>query len=167
MSKQLSLASVNKQYIKEFSEQKKVTLKTGDYILIQTKFKVTSIQRLVLDYQDILEEIKKKKIDADSIKDVTFVYYMLLLKHFTNLDNIPANIGKMVAVCEKLIDLDILEEILENFPLDEMKKVDEMIKKISENSGVIGEQIGEIFAKMAIDESLKAGDDVDGFQQPE
>lgn len=159
MSKQLTLASVDKQYAKEFKGQKKIILKTGDYILIQEKFKKTSIQQLVLDYTEILEEIKKKKINADSIKDVTFIYYILLLKHFTNLDNIPTDINSMVIVCEKLIDLDILEEIIEAMPVDEMNKVETMVKKISENSEVIGSQIGDIFAKLAIDETLK-GDDI-------
>ncbi|MCR8641546.1 hypothetical protein NV379_02650 [Paenibacillus sp. N1-5-1-14] len=165
MSKQLTLSTVSKLHAKEFNEQKKVTLKTGDFIMIQTKFRKTNVQNMLVEYQEILESMKNMNVDFGVIKDISFVYYMLLLRHFTNLNNIPKDINKMVSVCEKLIDLDILEEIFESFELEELKKIDEMIKKISNNSNLIGKQMGEIFTKAVINESVK--DDEDGLQQSE
>ncbi|MCM3273900.1 hypothetical protein [Paenibacillus elgii] len=159
--KQLTLTSINKAHSKEFNSQKKVVLKTGDYIMVQEKFKTTSIQKLLLDYQDILEQLSQKEVSMEVIKDMTFVYYMLLLRHFTNLNNIPNEIDKMVIVCEKLIDLNLLEEILSAFDKEELRKVDEMIKQVSENSKFLGEQIGDIFAKAALNEVVEGEKDAD------
>ncbi|TVY09971.1 hypothetical protein [Paenibacillus cremeus] len=150
MSKQLTLSSINKAHAKEFNEQKRVTLKTGDYIDLQVRFKKTSIQRFLIDYQEILEQLKEKEVDMNVIKDITFIFYMLLLRHFTSLNIIPNEVDKMVIVCEKLIDLDILEEIMNAFDPAEIEKVNNMMKQVSENSDLIGEQLGEIFAKAAL-----------------
>ncbi|GMX64383.1 hypothetical protein Elgi_36520 [Paenibacillus elgii] len=158
---QLTVTSINKAHSKEFNSQKKVTLKTGDFIMIQQKFKKTSIQRMLIDYQGILEQLRQKEVSMEVVKDMTFVYYMLLLRHFTNLNNIPNEIDKMVIVCEKLNDLDLLEEILSSFDKEEMKKVDEMIKQVSENSKFLGEQIGDIFAKAALNEVVEGEKDAD------
>lgn len=166
MAKKLTLTAVNKNHAKEFNEKFKLILSTGDYLYIQTKFKTTSIQQMLIDYTEILGEIKKKDVKFDLIKDATFVYYMLLIRHFTDLDNIPNDIEKMVIVCEELINLGFLEEILAAFPQTELEKVQKMIEKVSENGKLIGNQIGEIFAKEAINGVLK-GDDEDGIQQPE
>jgi hypothetical protein len=153
--KHLSLASINKQHSAEFNQVKRVTLKTGDYLDIQMKFRKTSIQRLLLDYLDILEQLKSKNVSWEVFKDATFVYYMLLLKHFTSLNNIPLEIEKMVKVCEKLIDLDLLEEILNHFDPEETKKVQDMIEKVRQNSNLIGNALSEAFVSAVVNEQNK------------
>ncbi|RAV12173.1 hypothetical protein [Paenibacillus contaminans] len=149
MSKQLTITKLNNEYKKQFGGQKKITLKTGDYLYVQTVFKKTSIQKLILDYQTILEEARTNLSDANVLKDLSFAYYMLLLRHFTNLDNIPIELAPMVAVCEKLIDLDILEDILASFPAEELVKINEQLRLVEENSRSIGEQWGEMMAAAA------------------
>jgi len=139
MGKQLTVSSMNKTHAKEFGAPKKVVLSSGDYILVQTKFKVTSVQKLLLDYYDILEQMKQKELNITTMKNSAFIFYMLLLRHFTNLSNIPNEIEAIVVVCEKLIDLGILEEIISAFPTTELDKVNEMIKKMTENRKFIGQ----------------------------
>lgn len=158
MSKQLTIAGINKQH-KAFNEQEKVTLTTGDFVLIQKKFKLTSIQRLIVDMTEILEEMHKKGVTSDVFRDLTFIIPMLILRHFTNLNNIPNNIDGIVKVCEKLIDLGLLEEIMNSFDKEELKKVNEAIVRINSNSEIIGEMIGSIYAK---NELTKVNEDKDG-----
>jgi len=159
--KHLSLASINKQHAAEFNQMKRVTLKNGDYIDIQLKFKKTSIQRLLLDYSDILEQLKNKNVSWEVFKDATFIYYMLLLKHFTSLGNsIPLDIEKMVVICEKLIDLDLLEEILNQFDPEELKRVQDMIEQVGKNSNFIGNALGEAFVNAVINEKGDSDADI-------
>lgn len=152
MSKNLNLNTVNKEHNKEFSEVKRVPLSNGSHVDIQLKFKPTSVQRLLLDYQDVLEQMNKKKANWNIAKDVIFAYYMLLLKHFTSANNIPSDIEDMIIVCEKLTDMGVLEEILVELPQDELGKVKAMIEKVSENSNFIGNQVGELFVQATLNE---------------
>lgn len=133
MGSKLSIASIDKQHAREFAGKKRVTLRSGDYIDLQTKFKTTSIQKLILDFQEIIEQTKKRDdISWDQVQHSTFIFYMLALKHFSNLTAIPNDVEKMIAVCEKLIDLGILEEIFDAFDPAELKKIQEMIDRVSQ-----------------------------------
>ena len=156
MSKHLSISDINKWHSKEFGDKKIVELKNGSYCEVYTKFKPTSIQQLIIDYQEILEQLQKKTDNKEVAKDVTFVFYMLLLKHFSSLGNkIPMDVEKIIVLCEKLIDLGILEELLNAFPQEELGKINEMMYKVSMNTRMIGDQIGELFlqTELAKDES--------------
>ncbi|GAV11286.1 hypothetical protein [Paenibacillus sp. NAIST15-1] len=146
MTKQLTIAGINKQH-KVFNEQEKITLSTGDFVLIQKKFKLTSIQNLIVEMTEILEDAHKKGVYADLLKDVTFIYFMLILRHFTNLNNISTDIEGLIKVCKKLIDLGLLSEIMQSFDKAELRKIDDAMKQVNENSRVIGEMIGSIYAK--------------------
>ncbi|MEK3725305.1 hypothetical protein [Paenibacillus sp. FSL H8-0034] len=141
MSKQLTLTTVNKAHAKEFNEQKKVTLKTGDFLLIDVHFRKAKIQQLLIDYQELLEQTHTKAVSMGVLKDTTFVFYMLLLRHFTSLSQIPNEIDKLVVCCEKLLDLGILEEILNAFDEKELQKVTDTMKRASENSKSINSQL--------------------------
>jgi hypothetical protein len=154
--KQLNVAAIHKSHSEQFSELKRVTLKNGDYIDVQLRFKTTSIQQMLVDYQAILEQLREREVDMDAVKDMTFIYYMLLLRHFTSLTSIPADIDKLVVLCKKLVDLELLGEILDAFDPAELDKITRMIKNISENGDVIGKQFGEIFAKAAFNEAAGA-----------
>jgi len=144
--KHLSLTDVEKQHVKEFNELKRVHLKNGSYCDVYVKFRPTKIQKLIEEYQDILVQLgKRDELMGDNIKGLSFIFYMLLLRHFTTLgDQIPLDIEKMIVACEKLIDLGILEELLNAFPQEEINKIDEMIRKIDANTRLIGDQIGEL-----------------------
>lgn len=146
-NKKLTIDNIGKRHNKEFNEKKKLFLKTGDYVLLDKKFKASSIQKMLSEYIVLLEEIKKKGVTADAVQDVSCVYYMLLLRHFTNLDNIPNDIEAMVQVCEKLIDLDILDEIILGFEESELNRIDETIQKIEANGKTFGKAVGEILIK--------------------
>lgn len=157
--KQLSLSTINKQHSAEFSQKKRVTLKNGDYLDLQVKFKKTSIQRLLLDFQEITEQLKDKNVSWKVFRDSTFVFYMLLLRNFTSLgDSIPLDIEKMIILCEKLIDLDLLEEIMGHFEKEELDKIYALIKEVGENSNFIGNTLGEAFVSATINENKEIKD---------
>lgn len=145
MSKHLSLSEINKLHQKEFGETKRVYLKNDFYCDVQQKFKPTSIQQLINDYQEILKQLEDYK---DVAKSFIYVFYMLLLKHFTSIGGkIPNDVEKMTALCEKLIDLGILEELLNALPQEEVNKVNEMIHKLNKNTKLMENVIGELFLK--------------------
>lgn len=146
--KKLSIEAVNKQYGEQFGSLKRISLSNGYYCEVHEKFKTTSIQKLVIDYHDVLEQLKKRDVSWTSTKDIIFVYYMLLLKHFTSLGEIiPADIDQMVAISEKLLDLGLMGEILEALDPAEVEKLNDTIGKMSENGKMLGAQIGELFVR--------------------
>ncbi|OPH47568.1 hypothetical protein BC351_10265 [Paenibacillus ferrarius] len=143
MAKKLTLTAMKKDHTKIFNEKTKITLSNGDYLHIYKEFKTTSIQKLVVDYMEIIEELKKRQIGFKTFKDMTFVYYMLLLKHFTDLNNIPTDIEKMIIICEELINLDLLEQIMQAFPEDQLKKIKKLLDKANENSELLGKHLND------------------------
>ncbi|OXS56860.1 hypothetical protein B1A99_18535 [Cohnella sp. CIP 111063] len=129
----LTMTGINRKHDKEFGSLKRVDLSTGDYIEIYQRFRKTSIQKLVLDYLDILNAMKEggRKLGSGAM---VFVYYMLLLKHFTTLGSIiPEDLGQMIGVGEKLLDLGVMEQILNEFPQQELDKLNAAIQEVNRN----------------------------------
>lgn len=151
--KKLTVASVKKQHKKEFGEQKKVILRNGEYVLIQKKFRKTSIQKFVMEYIDVIESIKRRDISTEVLQELSFVYYMLLLRNFTNLDIIPTEVEQMIILCQELNDLDLLEEILSHFDENEINKIKELIDKMTENANQenLSDLIAELFVSSNMD----------------
>lgn len=151
--KKLTISSVKKQHKKEFGEQKKVVLHNGEYVLIQKKFRKTNIQKFVMEYMEVLESIKSRDISVEFFQELSFVYYMLLLRNFTNLDIIPIDIEQMIILCEELNDLDLLEEILSHFDENEIKKIQKLIDQMTVNADQdkLSELIAEMFVTSNVD----------------
>lgn len=147
-NKKLTLETIDRKHTKEFSGKKRVNLKSGNYIDVQTKFKTTDIQNFIADFQDIYNQLKSKDANVNIAKDFIFVFYMLLLRHFTNLDNIPSDVESMIAICEKLINLNILDEILASFDPDEVQKVKTLFDEFAINSNFVG----ELFAQAVLND---------------
>lgn len=147
--KKLTIASVKKQHKKEFGELKKIILHNGEYVMIHKKFRKTNIQKFVMEYLGILDSIKEKGITIETFKELSFVYYMLLLRNFTNLDIIPLDIEQMIILCEELNDLDLLEEIVSAFDENEIAKIQKLIDQMTENAdkNELADLIAEMFVK--------------------
>ncbi|TBL76245.1 hypothetical protein [Paenibacillus thalictri] len=147
--KPLTIPSVRQTHAKQFGDREKVELKSGHYLFVQKSFAKTNIQRFLAEYIEILEQLKKNHVDSSVMQNITFVYYMLLLRHFTSLTAIPSKVEEMIEVCGKLIDLDILEQVLNAFDPKELEKMNAYIRKIEENSRQIGQQVGELLNSAA------------------
>jgi hypothetical protein len=149
--KHLSISNINKLHNDKFNKMKRVHFSDGSYCDVYENFKPTSIQKLINNYQDIMNQLQNRNDYSDIGRDITFVFYMLLLKHFTSLEKIiPLDVDKMIVLCEKLIDLGVLEDLLNALPQEELKKIDEAIQKVNENTKIIENRIGETFLNSEI-----------------
>ncbi|GFN32603.1 hypothetical protein [Paenibacillus xylaniclasticus] len=157
-NKKLSITSIEKQHAKTFNKKQKHILSNGDYIIIETKFKKTSIIDFITDFFEVVQQMIKRNVDMNIMKDITFVQLMLYLKHFTNLDNIPVDFEKMVIICRKLIDLNLIDEIINLFDKNELDKVNAMLKEASNNKEYT-KQIEELFALGYLNELRKGSNE--------
>jgi hypothetical protein len=146
MTKKLTLTNINAEHKKQFKEKKNVVLKYGYNIQVDEKFQKTKIQKLVVDYQLMINKFNETDVDSEFVKKFMFITYMLIIKHFTDVDNIPITIDGMVSVCEKLIDLEVLEEIMSSFDIAEIDKVKDELIKFSQTSELYKEQVASLFA---------------------
>jgi len=131
--KKLNEVSLNKGFSK-FNE--KVTERVTDrfneeYEVEVSKYlKKTDTQRIMIDYMEIIEELK----DMEGIKSLqdTIILPMIMIKYFTNI-SIPNEGEKLLSMADKLIELDLLNEILALLPEDELLKMTEVVNKFSKS----------------------------------
>jgi len=90
--------------------------------------------------------MRQKDISVDNMQSIAFLLPALLIKYFTDI-NIPDEIDKMILVVEKLIDLGVFEEIINEMPGKEIEKINNILKNIENNGSKIGELIGELIIK--------------------
>lgn len=160
-TKNLTLTDINKLN-KQYNEQFEVTLQDQYKIKIDKKFKRTKIQKIIIELQEVIEELRQKDVTINTIQDILSIYQMLILKHFTSLP-LPQNISieKMLAVCEKLIDTGLFEEIWNSFPQEQIEFLGQEVDKYVKNIPQIGEQLGEMFVGMDMGNE-NVGEDVEG-----
>jgi len=135
--KKINEVSLNKGFNK-FNE--KVTERITDIfgeeyeLEINKHFKKSDTQKIMIDYLEIEEEFKEIK-DIGNLKD-TIIIPMLMIKYFTNI-SVPDEGEKLLAMADKLIELELLSEILNLLPEDELLKM-----------GDVAEQFGKSVEKM-------------------
>lgn len=159
MSKKLTASSLNKLN-SSLNQQKTITV-CGDYeIQIDTIFRESKIQKLLIDYLTILQNLRK----LDNVTDKTIINSIslvntLIIRYFSNAP-IPDidNLVKLIQVSDALLDLGIMKSCFEHFPQSEIEKVKDALDRVSKESGRL---MGEMAAKMSLD-----GAD-DGLQQSE
>nr|WP_156736261.1 hypothetical protein [Mycobacterium sp. E3298] len=158
MSKQLNLTEIKKLNKAEYSTTKRVELDNGEFHLdIYEKFKPTSIKKFIVEYIELLTELKTKGVSFEVISGISYVYYMLLIRHFTpKPNNIPKNAEKMYLICEELMNRNILSDIINAFPPEEVAKIDEEMKKFNENTDLLKNTVGELFVDSALKETEDA-----------
>lgn len=149
MGKKLNLSNINKEHSK-FNEKFVAHILDGQYdVEIHRYFKTTEIQKLLIDYQTLLEQLRKQHIDIDTIQTMTYLFPTLIIKYFTNVD-IPLQLDKMLLVVEKLIDIGAYEEILKNLPQEEFDKVNKMLNQVLDNQSKIGDLMGDVMLRDAL-----------------
>jgi len=134
--KKLNEASLNKGFNK-FNE--KVTERVADrfgeeYEVEVSKYlKKTDTQRIMIDYMEIIDELKDME-GIDTLKD-TIILPMLMIKKFTNI-SIPDEAEKLLAMADKLAELELFGQIMNLLPEDELLKmsgvVDEFKKSVEQ-----------------------------------
>lgn len=150
MSKALKITEVQKLHRERFGRLKRVTLHDGSYVDVHMAFKATDMQRFVLDYAGMIAQLKEKGLGLEIVKDVTFLYYMLLIKHFSSLTNLPKDVEKLIVLCEKLVDLGLLEEIVRAFPKEELDKLTEAVMRMEQSgeAGAMAPPLEEMMTRM-------------------
>lgn len=140
------MQAINKE-MNKFNEREVIKVLEGKYeVSINKHFKISDIQKLLIDYQEYIEQMRQKDISVDNMQSIAFLLPALLIKYFTDI-NIPDEIDKMILVVEKLIDLGVFEEIINEMPGKEIEKINNILKNIENNGSKIGELIGELIIK--------------------
>lgn len=105
-------------------------------------FKKTDIQKLIVDYVAFKEQLNEISTQVKTIEQSFFLFPILLVKYFTNVP-IPDDVEEMLVVAETLINLDLLDKIIGVLPQEEIKRVNELIKKMSDNLPLITDMLKE------------------------
>lgn len=134
-TKKLTLNKIQ-QLDNKFNEQKKVIL-LGEYeCLIDKEFRKSKIQKMIIDYFNIIQELEKLKIEADHIVKSVGILNTLIVKYFTDLP-IPdsENVSQLLQITDRLLDLGILEELFnENgFEQSQLDLISQELDKSSDN----------------------------------
>lgn len=123
--KKLNEVSLNKGFNK-FNEKisEKVTDRFGEiYELEVSKYmKKTNTQKIMIDYFAIMDDLKDTE-GVDNLRD-TIIIPMLLIKYFTNI-SIPDEGERLLAMADKLIELELFSQIMGLLPEDELLKMTE------------------------------------------
>lgn len=168
-SKKLNPTNINKLN-SSLNKKKKVYLNINgeDYeVQIDLKFRRSKIQRLMLDYYTIIQDLNNhKEITDESVMRRIGLFETLAIKYFSDV-YVPediTDIETLVQVSTKLLDLGITEELFsggENgFPADQIEFLKEQIEKSSDN---VGKLLGELAVKTAISEDDEEDGDIQEF----
>lgn len=135
MTKKLNNQNINKSNTK-FNE--KLTIQVKDRfgeiydVEIYKHFKKMDVQKLVVEYSIHKEELPSIVSDLELIKNSTFLFPALLVKFFTNVP-IPDDLVELISTIEVLVNLEVLDQIIGALPQEEIERVNELIKKMTDN----------------------------------
>ncbi len=144
---QLTLVNLAK-LDKENDDIQTVQLANGKFTIdINRKFRLTQIQKLIIDLQEAIETMRNEEIDMEDIANMMLIYQMLIIKYFSNLPikhldlSKKLDIAKIIAVAKQLLDSGIFAEIIDSFDLAELEKVSKMIAESNKFSQQLGEMM--------------------------
>lgn len=103
-------------------------------VQIHTFFRQSLMDNVNMNYVSLIDQLRQKTDVTDQvIKDTVGLYNTLLLKEFSNLP-IPKklDVEKLIKVTHMLLDNGIMEQVLEQFPDQELKKLEEQFKTLQE-----------------------------------
>jgi len=110
-------------------------------IEINKYFKTSEVQKLIVDYLSFKEELPNLVNELELIKDTTYLYYALLVKYFTNVP-FSDNLVELISGVETLIDLEIFDHIIGALPKEEIERVNDLIKKMTDNLPLANKLLG-------------------------
>jgi hypothetical protein len=159
-SKKLTLSNISK--LNSELNERKVIRVCGDYeVQIDIKFRRTKIQKVILDYFTILQDLKKREnINDETIVHTTSLLYALIIRYFSDIP-LPDidDVEKLIQVSNSLLDLGIMEELFgENgFPKDQ---VELLTKEIDKAANGIGNILGELSLQSVLSEGVEENGEV-------
>lgn len=134
MAKKMKANDILNMAKKEFAYKKLLLDMSGQQyeILIQEKLNETSIANLVTDLIERHEYCKNNNIEFNTIQHI----YYLLIKYFTDIKfNIYKELEKQykheLDTISALVDLEVFDQILNQFDKDTLNRIQEMFTKYS------------------------------------
>lgn len=156
-SKKLTLNAVKKENAK-FNEKFTVPIKDGRYEIIVNKyFKKSDSAKLLSEYVSITEKLIESGAEIDITSNDIFLFPVLLIKYMTNVP-LPDDGIELVAYIQELINAELLNEIIEALPKEEVDKVEKWISDSFENMPQVLESM-----KQQQDLELKLSQEVKEF----
>lgn len=149
----LTLQDIDKMGEK-FDEQVEILVADGKYFVkVDKHFKKTKVTKFTIELQECITKLKDmyEANENDIVESVVFLNFMLLIRHFTSLE-VPNDIPTMLSMCEKLINLNVVDEIMQAFDQDELNKMTKLVEEYAKTSGQVSEKIGEMLLDMALEE---------------
>lgn len=134
-NKKLTTGNILSLHSKTFSQRKVLLEAIGGEtfeVLIDEKFQASKMQALIMELAEQYGRISH----LEDILDVNYFASFLIIKYFTNISiakSVENDFEKQIRVLKALIDLEIFEQLMEKFDEDELNKVNEYIKKASDN----------------------------------
>ncbi|MFC3749260.1 hypothetical protein [Paenibacillus sp. GCM10012306] len=150
----LTTAKINK-INKELDKKRKIyILEDNDEVNISVTFKDAVVDKLVLDYISILEEVSKSsELTDEIIRGTIAVLNLLILREFSDVPTISkkvVEIQKLIDITYVLYNTGIMDAVMEQFDPAQVKKVHEKLEKVSKRAG---ELIGEMAIRATLDDA--------------
>lgn len=79
------------------------------------------IKQMIVDLHNLMVQLAK--LNLDTTKDYNFLYYILILKYFTNIPMTTSDIRKSIITLDTIIDLNILDGVLNSFSKKQIKSL--------------------------------------------
>lgn len=143
MAKKLTASELNKLSSK-FNEKTTIHILDGEFeVSINTNFRDSDIDNIVLNYLTVLQEIQRKEqITDELLKDTVSLLNTFVLREFTDLPIPKKNdIDSLIRVTKNLLDNGITNEVLSHIPRTQIIRVENRIKEAQKG---IGKVMGEL-----------------------
>lgn len=138
-SKPLNLSALKKLDAQKYNGKKQVNIHGYD-ILIDESFRPTKLSQVFAEYQDkVIIANQTEGLEVNKIDWLAFLY-MLLVKHFTNVQ-IPDDLESQLVAYIALVDNEFIAPILEHFGESNMQKFNDMLQAVSANMESYAEEI--------------------------
>jgi hypothetical protein len=139
MGKKITLADIKNQN-KVYEQKQKVELSDGNYLFIYPNFSPTKMAELIKEVVTEPQLAKDKGIDFDKINTGDWYLFNIICK-FSDLV-IPSNIEKKVQAFKELIDWEYFGALIDSFPKESIKKLDEAFTRFKENFEILMKENG-------------------------
>jgi guanylate kinase len=141
MAKKLKSNDIINLAKKEFPYKKIIVTSMGGQefeVLIQEKLNETSIMELIIDLTERSNYCTKNNIEFNILLNT----YFLLIKYFTDIEfskykSVKKQYEQELLTVNKLIDMEIFEQILNHFNPETMDKIQKSLEKYAKQMNII------------------------------
>jgi len=144
IQKKLTLTAMNK-LDQKYNEKKPILLLNQYQHTVHTHFRRSDIQKLLIDYFNVLQELKEyEELDSDILIKASSLLNVLVIKYFSDIE-LPRldHIEAMIRASMILLDLGVMDQLFSDlgFPKDQLELLSNEINKASVK---MEEQLGEM-----------------------